>query len=113
MTMEECLQKAAQVWCKPSCEKIVMNVDLANGFAETLFTLVNENPMLDEQRRLSKAWEEAAKLATRNEDYYRGLMIKIGKMFGKEAYISDDGSVQIDVLCAKVPELVEAFMQKK
>lgn len=27
-------------------------------------------------------------------------------MLGEEAYISDDGSRQQDVLCAKVPELV-------
>lgn len=30
------LEKAAQVWCKPECSKIVMDTVLANAFAETL-----------------------------------------------------------------------------
>jgi hypothetical protein len=34
------------------------------------------------------------------------MVIKIGAMLGPDAYISDDGSVQDSVLCAKVPELV-------
>ncbi len=41
MTMKECLEKAAQVWCKPFCGKIEMDVDLCKGFAETLFEEVN------------------------------------------------------------------------
>ena len=54
------------------------------------------------------AWYDTAAQMSRNADYYRGLVVQIGKMFGAEAYISDDGSVQDDVLCAKVPELVAA-----
>lgn len=56
----------------------------------------------------NNAWYDTAAQMSRNADYYRGLVVKIGKMFGKEAYISDDGSIQDDVLCAKVPELVAA-----
>ena len=52
-------------------------------------------------------WIETAKQHCRNEDYYRGLVVSIGVLFGPVAYTSDDGSVQLDVLCAKVPELVE------
>jgi hypothetical protein len=50
---------------------------------------------------------------TRDSNYYRGLVEKIGKMLGKEAYIADDGSVQDDILCAKVPELVAAKLGLK
>lgn len=41
MTMKECLEKSAQVWCKPFCSRKEMDVDLAKGFAETLFQEVN------------------------------------------------------------------------
>ncbi len=55
-------------------------------------------------------WVETAKQYARNQEYYRGLLVQIGKMFGKKAYISDDGSIQEDVLCAKVPELVKELI---
>ena len=51
-------------------------------------------------------WMDTAAQNQRNADYYRGLVIEIGELLGPEAYISDDGSAQQDVLCAKVPELV-------
>ena len=40
-------------------------------------------------------------------DYYRGLVVQIGEQLGIAAKTSDDGSIQQDVLCAKVPELVQ------
>ncbi len=46
---------------------------------------------------------------TENRNYYRGLVTQIGELFGVESRISDDGSVQDDVLCAKVPELVQRY----
>jgi hypothetical protein len=54
------------------------------------------------------AWVESAAMFSRNEEYYRGLVVQIGEMFGEAAYIADDGSRSQDVLCAKVPELVRA-----
>jgi len=62
--------------------------------------------------RERNAWIETAAFHSRNEDYYRGLVIKIGEMLGPAAYVSDDGSVQQDVLCAKVPELVAAALSE-
>lgn len=56
-------------------------------------------------------WIQSAEQFARNEDYYRGLVVKIGEMCGPDAYVSDDGSVQQDVLCAKVPELVASLIQ--
>jgi hypothetical protein len=53
-----------------------------------------------------EGWKETAKQHCKNEDYYRGLVQEIGKHFGADAYTSDDGSIQQDILCAKVPDLV-------
>ena len=50
--------------------------------------------------------KETAAQHLRNEDYYRGLVQGIGNNFGADAYISEDGSIQQDILCAKVPYLV-------
>jgi hypothetical protein len=58
-----------------------------------------------------KGWIEAAAMHHRNEQYYRGLVIQIGQMFGREAQIADDGTDMQEVLCAKVPELVEAALR--
>lgn len=49
---------------------------------------------------------------TRNRDYYRGLVVRIGEGLGEAQYIADDGSKQEDVLCAKVPELVAALQRR-
>jgi hypothetical protein len=57
------------------------------------------------------AWEQTAQQHARNEDYYRGIVQDIGRMLGPEAYISDDGSIQDEVLCAKVTELVATLKQ--
>lgn len=61
---------------------------------------------MDERNAEADAWMETAKQQLSNTNYYRGLVVNIGEMLGPSAYISDDGSVQEDVLCAKVPELV-------
>jgi hypothetical protein len=51
-------------------------------------------------------WMETARQHCRNEEYYRGLLDEIGEILGPEAFISDDGSIQQDVVRAKLPELV-------
>lgn len=56
-------------------------------------------------------WIETARMHCKNQMYYRGLLEQIGKTFGEEAYISDDGSVQDEVLIAKVPELVASILE--
>ena len=53
------------------------------------------------------AWMEDCKRHLRNEQYYRGLVLQIGECLGQEVYVCDDGSISQDILCAKVPELVE------
>lgn len=54
-----------------------------------------------------EAWKESAAQFSRNTEYYTGLLDRIANCFGKESFISDDGSVQQDPLRAKMPELVE------
>ena len=58
----------------------------------------------------TESWREAAAHYARNADFYRGIVIQIGELFGEGARTSDDGSVQDDVLALKVPELVEALV---
>ncbi len=60
----------------------------------------------------SDHWMETAGQHCRNEEYYRGLVQEIGMMFDKEAFTSEDGSVQQDVLCAKVPQLVAELRKR-
>ncbi len=67
-------------------------------------------PVMFPDNREAQAWFETAAFHHRNECYYRGLVVQIGKMLGDAAYISDDDSRQQDVLCAKVPELVRAML---
>lgn len=87
---------AAQAWCTPETSGIEMDVRLAEAFAQIL-----EN------------WLRTAAQMSRDCDYYRDLVRQIGRTIGKEAYVSDDGSVQDEVLCAKVPELVQHLVNVK
>jgi len=52
------------------------------------------------------AWEDTAVQQTRNTDFYARMLDKIALLFGKDAYVSDDGSVQDSPLRAKVPDMV-------
>lgn len=52
---------------------------------------------------------ETAAQNERNTSYYRGLVERIGKVIGQDAYTQDDGGTTEDVLCAKVPELIESM----
>lgn len=91
--IEEARHTAAQCWCDPETENKEMDPVLAEAVA----------------RRIA-FWMETAAQNERNTDYYRGLVERIGKAIGREAYIQDDGGVSEDVLCAKVPGLVEAII---
>jgi len=45
-------------------------------------------------------------------NYYQGIVRDIGKLFGIDAYTSDDGSIQDTVLAAKVYELVTGLVHE-
>ena len=88
--MEEAMMFAAQCWCDPETEHLIMDPVLAEAVAKRI-----------------AVWMETAAQNQRNTDYYRGLVERCGKAIGKAAYTQDDGGITEDVLCAKVPKLVE------
>ncbi len=59
------------------------------------------------------AWEDTAAQSQRNAEYYKDLVVQIGENFGDAAKTADDGTLGDSILCAKVPELVHAFMNQK
>ncbi len=91
--IEAAMHAVAQGWCEPEASHMEMDATLATAISQPV-------------SRSLIAWYDTAAQHARNEEYYRGLLIKIGEILGPEAYISDDGSVQDHVLCAKVPDLV-------
>jgi hypothetical protein len=90
----EARQIAAQCWCDPETENTEMNPTLAEAVAKRI-----------------AFWMETAAQNERNADYYRGLVQRIGMAIGQDAYTQDDGGICEDVLCAKVPELVESIQE--
>lgn len=90
MFMDEARVIAAQCWCDKRTEHLEMIPDLAEVFAEQL-----------------SYWIYYASQNQINTEYYRNLLIKCGEILGDESYISDDGSIQDEVLCAKIPEIIE------
>lgn len=90
--MPEARQIAAQCWCDDATKNTVMDTVLAEAVAKRIAT-----------------WMETAAQHCRNESYYRGLLVRCGNAIGESAKTCDDGSKSEGVLCAKVPELVEAL----
>lgn len=76
------------------------------GWAFTYLELVTEVRKLQQER---DNWIGTARQHLRNEEFYHGIVTKIGETFGVDAETSDDGSVQDRVLALKVPELVAAL----
>lgn len=89
--MEEATATAAQCWCDEDTKSIEMDSRLATAVAKRI-----------------AVWMQTAAQSQRNTDYYRGLVVRCGKTIGRPAYTADDGGVHMDVLCAKVPEIIEA-----
>ena len=95
--MEEARQIAAQCWCDPETKNIEMDVVLAESIARQAVFLM-----------------DIAAQNQRNADYYRGLLVQCGKSIGHEAYVQDDGGIVKDVLCAKIPDIIErAFKEMR
>ena len=91
--MPEARQIAAQCWCDDETKNTVMDTVLAEAVAKRI-----------------AAWMDIAAEAQRNCDYYRGLVVRCGEALGEAAKTCDDGNKSEDVLCAKVPELVDALV---
>jgi hypothetical protein len=82
-------------------EQVVRSVNVALELQEMI-------AQRDDALLARSAWKETARQHCQNEEYYRGLLDEIGNILGPEAFISDDGSVQQDVVRAKLPELVRS-----
>ena len=91
--MEEGRQFAAQCWCDEETKGIPMDTRLAEACAKRI-----------------AAWMQTASQGYRGAEFYRDLLDECGRALGVEAYTSDDGSIQQDVLVLKVPELVKRLI---
>lgn len=80
--------------------------DAAEILRDVLAELAEAKQQVEKLEHSRDNWQKTARQESRNTDYYRGLVVAIGEMFGQEAKTSDDGMVHDEVLCAKVPELV-------
>lgn len=59
----------------------------------------------------AKAWESSARFFAKNSDYYQSLLDRIRKSIGQEAFTADDSVVGLDVLRAKLPQLVKELIR--
>ena len=75
--------------------------------AEKLEQLEAENARLETER---DNWIETAREYANDADFFRSLVVKCGVAIGAESYIQDDGGISEDVLCIKVPTLVEKLI---
>ena len=91
MWIEEARKISTQCWCDLETKHIEMDSKLCEAVAKRIC-----------------AWMDTAAQNQRNTDYYRGLLEACGEAIGEQAYIADDGSISEDVLCAKIPEIVDA-----
>jgi hypothetical protein len=83
-----------------------------SSWVEEAKEMVNQCETGDEVYQLVTNWMDAAAQNQRNTDYYRGLVIQCGETIGEEAFICDDETISLDVLCAKVPEIVKQMKAK-
>ncbi len=88
--MDEARALSASCWYDPETENKEMDVVLAEAIAKRI-----------------AAWMQTAAQNQRNTDYYRGLLEQCGKIIGDRAFTADDGTHSDDVLCAKIPEIIE------
>jgi len=89
--MDEARILAAQCWCDPETEHRDMDAVLCEAVAKRI-----------------ASWMQTAAQEHRNTEYYRDLLVRCGKSIGDRAFIADDGTRSKDVLCAKIPEIIEA-----
>lgn len=85
----------------PSPKFVPMSVE-----AQNLLSQRDEDAQRDiHEATQENVWRDTAAQFSRDRDYYRGLVVRIGEAIGDEAYIADDGTRMEDVLCEKVPDL--------
>ncbi len=58
-------------------------------------------------------WKETARQFHQNEIFYRGIVHQVGELLGRDCYVSDDGSVQDEVLALKVVDVLRDRLAKQ
>jgi hypothetical protein len=91
--IDEARELAAQCWCDIETEDRVFDSVLAEAIAKRI-----------------AVWMETAAQNQQNTEYYRGLVERCGMAIGERAFIADDGTKSEDILCAKIPEIVETLI---
>ena len=69
-------------------------------------------PRLELLENSVESWRQTAEQHHRNEQWYRELLIKLGRQLGEPVYISDDGSVNDEPLILKVVERLEQLINQ-
>lgn len=92
----------AQVWCEPKNSHKIMDVDIANSFIK----------ILKQEQYRTKCSIHTAQQFCSNQEYYKGILVKIATLIGEEAYISDDGTLQRSPLVSKLPDLVAKLINQ-
>lgn len=88
--LPEARQIVERCWDDPTVENREVDSSLAKVFAREI-----------------ALWMDTAAQHRKNADYYRGLLERCGKAIGDRAFIADGGCRMDEVLCAKVPEIIE------
>lgn len=94
MASDLAMQLAAQAWCQPQTSGKEMDADLCSVFAQ----------ILDE-------WIETASQESGNSAFYCELLDQCAQILGKDAFTSDDGSVQQVPVRLKIPELIQKLVR--
>lgn len=89
-SLEEARAIAAQCCCDSKTKNLEMNSTLVENVAQQIAN-----------------WIETAAMYGRNANYYHELLARCGKAIGNRAFIADDGTRNQDVLCDKIPEIIE------
>lgn len=76
---------------------------------DAIHALIREGTRLQQEK---EDWMDTAAQQNRNAEYYQQAIDRIGLLFGRAAFICDDGSLSDTLLRAKVPDLVFDAMQE-
>jgi len=86
----EALEEAVQCWTDEGTKDILIDMRIAAAVATRL-----------------AEWMKVAERGFRGAEYYQGLLDQCGRHIGVEAFTAEDGTVQQEVVAAKLPELVK------
>lgn len=92
---DEAYKAAIECWTDEETKDIPMDIRLAAAVATRI-----------------AFWMQTASEGYRGAELYHNLLEECGKHIGVEAFTSDDGSIQEDVVALKVPSLVQKLVSR-